>query len=50
LKVSRILRDNVEEYNDEDGGGGVNILVSRDEFGERKIIKVKDTSGALTAE
>lgn len=24
----------VEEYNDQDGGGGFNIVIQRDEFGE----------------
>ena len=40
----------VGEYNDEDGGGGLNIVVKRDESGEQHIVKVKDSSTTLTAE
>jgi hypothetical protein len=32
----------VEEYNDENGGGGLNIVIKRDELGEKKIEKIKD--------
>ena len=40
----------IEEYNDEDGGGGYNILIQRDEFGEQKIVKVKDSHQQLNTE
>ncbi len=40
----------IEEYNDEDGGGGLNIVIQRDELGERKVVKVKDSSSSLTTE
>lgn len=41
----------IEEYADENGSGAVNIIVERDEHGEQKIVKVKDSRmGGLTTD
>lgn len=38
----------LEEYNDDDGSGGVNIVIKRDDQGEQKIVKV--TGSVLTTD
>jgi hypothetical protein len=49
LKVSvSLVKPISEEFNDVDGS--MNIIVERDEFGERRVHNVKDQSSIITME